>query len=91
MNSKEKKTTSIRLLASLSSLALIISVVYILVAGMNLASTLILVSSIGGLAGPAIATGDGIIECVTGFFEMFIEGIQSIFEAISGVFSSILG
>jgi len=91
MNSKEKKPFSIRLLASLSSLALIASVVYILVAGMNLASTLILVSALGGLAGPAIVTGDGIIECVTGFFKMFIEGIQSIFEVITEVFSSIFG
>ena len=91
MNSKEKKPTSIRLLASLSSLAVIISVVYILVAGMNLASTLILVSAVGGLAGPAIATGDGVVECVSGFFEMFIEGIQATFEVIAEVFSSILG
>ena len=91
MNSKENKSIGIRVLASVSSLVLIVSVVYVLIAGINLASTLVLVSAFGGLAGPAVASGGSVLECVTDIFEMFVEGIQSIFEAIAGIFSSIFG
>lgn len=91
VDEKEKKPTGIRILGSVSSLLLVCSIIYILVAGFNLASTLILVAALGGLAGPAVVAGDGVAECLAGILEMFLEGIQSIFSAIADIFGSILG
>ena len=88
MNNKEKRPIWIRILGSISSLALIISIVYIFFAGISFTSAMVVASSFGGLAGPAISTGTTFIECVAGTLEAFAEGIQSIFEAISEIFSS---
>ena len=91
MRNKQKRHTGIRVLASISSLVIIISVVYMFVAGANLASSLILMSALGGLAGPAVVAGDGFLDIIGGFFEIFLEGILSIFEGIAEIFSSIFG
>ena len=91
MNDKAEKSMGIRVLGSVSALTLIVAVVYVLVAGINLISSLILLAALGGLAGPAIAVGDGVTECIVGVFELFIEGIQQIFEAIISIFTSIFG
>jgi|GEM_PF-3280410 len=34
---------------------------------------------------------DSALECVTGFFELLLDGILSIFEIIGDIFSSIFG
>ena len=88
---KEKRHIGIRLLASFSSVVVIISIVYMFVAGVDLASSLILVSALSGIAGPAIIAGDGILEIISVFFEIFIEGILSIFSGIAEIFGSIFG
>lgn len=90
---KRKKEQSIwnRLLRTISSLALIGATTYVIVAGFNLIAAVVLISSFGGIAGPAVMAADSALECVTGFFELLLDGILSIFEIIGDIFSSIFG
>ena len=89
MSDNKTRPIWVRILGSISSIALIISVIYIFFAGVSFASGIIIVSALAGLAGPVISTGTGFIECMTGTLEAFVEGIQAIFEAIAGLFSSL--
>jgi len=89
MSKKEKRHIGIRILASVSSLVIIVSITFMLIAGANLTSSLILISALGGIAGPAIVAGDGFLNIIDGFFEIFFEGILSIFEGIAEIFGSI--
>jgi hypothetical protein len=79
------------LLRTISSLALIGATTYVIVAGFNLIAAVVLISSFGGIAGPAVMAADSALECVTGFFELLLDGILSIFEIIGDIFSSIFG
>lgn len=89
MDDKKKRSFGIRVLGSLSTFALLGIVIYMFVAGVDIVSSLLLVAALGGLAGPAVASGDGIAECITGILEAFVEGIQGIFEGIAEIISSI--
>ncbi|ROR94892.1 hypothetical protein EDC56_3705 [Sinobacterium caligoides] len=88
MSEKKEKSIGVKALASVSSLTLIVCVVILLVAGTNLFTGLVAVAAFGGLTAPAVMTGDTLAECVSGVFEMFMEGISTIFEAIASIFSS---
>jgi len=87
MSEKKKRPVGIRILASVSSIALIVSLVVLLIAGSNVAATLIAIAAFGGLAGPAVVAGDSVIECLSGILELFVEGIAEIFAAIGSIFS----
>ncbi len=91
MKGNAERSMGSRVLGSVAALTLIVAVIYVLVAGINLISSLVILSALGGLAGPAIAVGDGFVECVVGIFEMFIEGIALLFEAIGNFFGSLFG
>ncbi len=91
MKSKGDRSIRIRLLRAISALALIGALVYIVIAGFNLIATLVLISSFGGIATPAMMAAESALECVTGFFEILLEGILSIFEIIGDIISSIFG
>ncbi|WP_334079121.1 hypothetical protein [Microbulbifer sp. M83] len=91
MKNKEKRPVWIRLLSATSSLALIGATTYVIIAGFNLVAFLVLISSFGGVAGPAVMAADSAIECVTGFFEILLEGVLSIFKIIGDIFGSIFG
>lgn len=80
-----------RLLRAMSSLALLGGVVYVAVAGFNLAATLVLVAAFGGVAVPAVMAADSALECVTGFFEVFVEGLLSVVSVLCDLVGSILG
>ena len=43
--------------------------------------------SIAGLAGPSVASGEGLLEILGGIVEMLIEGIMVVVEMITGLFS----
>lgn len=79
------------MLRTISSLALIGATTYVIVAGFNLIAAVVLISSFGGIAGPAVMAADSALEYVTGFFELLLDGILSIFEIIGDIFSSIFG
>ena len=89
MEEKEKRHLGIRILSSISSLVLIGTITYMFIAGADMASSIILVSALGGIAGPAIVAGEGVLEMIGLFFEIFLEGILAIFEGIAGIFGSI--
>ncbi len=91
MSDKQEKPIQVRVLNAVVSLALLASVVYILVAGIDLASSLILLAAIGGLAGPIVVSGAGVVEAVVGMFEAFVEGVLEILSAIADLLSSIFG
>ncbi len=56
-----------------------------------MAATVILVSAFSGLAIPAVMYADSAIECITGIFEMFAEGIATIFSGILDAIGSLFG
>lgn len=89
MKRKKEQSIWIRLLRTISSLALVGATTYVIVAGFNLIAAVVLISSFGGIAGPAVMAADSALECVTGFFELLLDGILSIFEIIGDVFNSI--
>ncbi|MEZ5530177.1 MAG: hypothetical protein R3E57_09685 [Porticoccaceae bacterium] len=91
MKNKEERSIWTRLLRAISSLALIGATTYIVVAGFNLIATLVLISSFAGIATPAVMAAESVLECVTGFFEILLEGVLSIFELIGDIFGSIFG
>ncbi len=88
---RKKFSPLIRLLGLSCSLLLIGCVVYIVIVGFSYISGLLLVASLAGLAGPSVASGDGFIEILSGIFELIVEGIQTIVEAVVDIISSIFG
>jgi hypothetical protein len=91
MKNKEDRSVWIRLFRAVTSLALIGATTYIILAGFNLVATLVLISSFGSIAAPAVMAADSAIECISGFFEVLLEGILSIFEIVTDIFGSIFG
>lgn len=88
MAKKKEKSPWVRLLQSISSLALMGAATYIIIAGFNVVATVVLLSSFGSIAGTAILAADGIIDGAIGFFEVLIEGLLGVVEAITDVFTA---
>ena len=91
MTQSKEKSIGIRLLGSISAFALIISVVYMFFAGADLVSSVILASAVVGLSGPAVLTGDGLLDCAVGIVEAFVEGILGVFRGVAEALSSVFG
>ena len=91
MRNKEERNLGTRILPSISSLVVIGALIYMFIAGADMASSIILVSALGGIVGPAIVAGEGVLEILGFFFEIFLEGILGIFEGIANIFGSIFG
>ncbi len=89
--SKKKNPPMVRFLGAFCSLLLIGSLIYILAVGFHYVAILIVAAAVSGLAGPSVASGDGIIEIVIGIIEMVFDGIKAIIEAIISAISSIFG
>lgn len=89
MKKSEKRPIVLRLIYSIASLGLIFSILVIFFGQFTLASALILAASTITLSGASIAESDGVLECISGFFEVFLDGIFAIFEGISALINSI--
>lgn len=89
--SKDAKPIQVVILGAISSFFLLGTLIYIFIAGFNMAATFILVSAFSGLAIPAVMYADSAIECVTGIFEMFAEGIATTFSGILDAIGSLFG
>jgi hypothetical protein len=87
MSNKFERSIGLRFISSVAALALICTVIYVIVAGFDLMSTLILVAASGGLVGQSVFFGESFVECIVGFFEILIESVSSVFEAIASVFN----
>ena len=86
-----KKSIWIRLIGSVSSLAMIGCFIYIAVVGIDIASTLILASAFSGIAAPVVIAGEGFMECFVGIIEAFVEGVTGVLEVVGDVIGSIFG
>lgn len=91
MGNRKDKPPVMRLLFSLSAFALMGSVIYIIAAGFNAYSSVILVSAVLGLGVPSVASGDGLLDMVSGFFECFFEGIVDVVAGIAEAIGSLFG
>ncbi len=91
MGKKEKRSLGLRLLNSLCAFAIIGAAIYTFVAGFQLAVVGIAALALAGIAVPAAASGDGILEIFAGIFEGLIEGVLGVFEAILEFFSGLFG
>ena len=92
MSKRKDKPMAIRLLNTVCAFMLIGSAIYIFIFGINLIPSLFLLSAIGGISGPVVlGSGDGIVECLVGVFEAFVEGVLGVFETIGDIFGSIFG
>jgi hypothetical protein len=92
MKNRKDKPLLIRLLNTVSAFTLIGAVIYLFIAGMSLSLSLILLSALGGISVPVVASGsDGFFDCVASIFEAFIEGIIDIFATIGELFGSLFG
>lgn len=88
---KPKKSVGIKMLGAVCSLALIVSMGVIVIAGSNTVAALVLMTAVGGLAGPSVVAGEGIVDCLSGMLDMFIEGVTSVVTMIVDAISSIFG
>ena len=91
MSEKEKRSLGLRLLNSLCAFAIIGAAIYTFVAGFQLAVVGVAALALAGVAVPAAASADGILEVFVGIFEAIIDGVVGVFEAILGFFSSLFG
>lgn len=90
-NIDKKYDLFLRLIGSSSTLLFIGAIFFIASAGLSLASCIVLSMSVAGLVGPSIAVGGGLIETITGVFELILEGIQTGVEVVVDIISSIFG
>ena len=89
--SKTPRSLPLRAFNALCATVLLGSIVYLLVAGFQLAATAVLVCSVAGVATPVIFSAHGILETLMGIFEAVIDGVMAIFEAIASIFSGLFG
>ena len=91
MRNRKDKPLKLRLLATVGSFLLIGSVIYIIVAGLNLYAGAVVAAALIGLGAPSVAAGDSFLEVIAGFFEALLEGVMEvvsgIIDAISSIFS----
>jgi hypothetical protein len=86
---RNNKTLGLRLLGATSSLLLVGAVIYIAFVSINLTSSLLLTSALGGLVIPSALVSDGFLECVAGILGVFVEGALFVFEVIVGIIGSL--
>ena len=87
MSNKYERSLGLRILGSFSAFALIFVLMYIVFAGFNLYSTLVLVSAITVIGGQAAFVGESVVECIVGFFEILLESLTTVFEVIGSIFN----
>jgi hypothetical protein len=89
MSEKANRNPALRALNAICATAIIITGIYMLVAGFNIIALAVIASSIIGLAVPVATGAEGVLEAVGGVFEAIVDGIAAIFEAIASFFSDI--
>jgi hypothetical protein len=87
MSNKYERPFVLRFIGSISAFSLMAATLYVIFSSFNLISTLILISAFGGLAGQAMYFGESFFECMAVFFEILVESIAAVFEAVASMFS----
>jgi len=91
MKNKKERSVGLRAFNAACAIVIVVSVLFILVGGFQVVAAAALVCAIAGVATPAVAGGEGIIEMLMGIFEAILDGIMGIFEAIASIFSGLFG
>lgn len=89
MKKREERSPKIKALNPICTSVLFCSLVYMLVAGMNIVALGIVVSSVVGMAAPVMLSGEGVLDILTGLFEAVFEGMAVIVEGIAGFLSGL--
>jgi hypothetical protein len=89
MTEETNKNPALRALNAICATVIIVTAIYMLMAGFNIIALAIMVGSIIGLAVPVAAAAEGVLEALAGVFEAIADGIAAIFEAIASLFSDI--
>ncbi|GEM_PF-6303339 len=83
---KRKHSTLQRFTSTFSCLILLIGTAISLIAGLGTISLIMIVFSLLGIVGPAIAEGGSFFDLIGNTFEIISEGIAGIFEFIGSLF-----
>jgi len=88
---KEKRDLKFRILNGICSTVIMGSIIYIVVAGIELFALSVFFVALASVAAPVILSGDGFADIMFGIFEAIIEGLASIVtglvEAIAAIFN----
>lgn len=76
-----------RVISAISSVALIVTSGFVLVAGFNMVSSVVLAVVILSICAPVIVDGGSILEVISGIVEAFVEGIMIVVDAVASLFS----
>lgn len=83
MSEKARKPAALRGLNAICATVVIVSVIYLLVAGLNVFALAAVACSVVGLAAPVAMAAESVLEAVAGVFEAIADGISAILEAIA--------
>lgn len=89
MTEKPDRSAFIRLLNAVCAVVLVISIVYVLIAGFELIALTAIACSLTGVAVPVALAAEGALEALAGIFEALIDGIVAIFDAIASLIPDI--
>lgn len=88
--SNEKRfSLGVRLLGIACLCLLLTAVISISLFGLGLFSGAMLTTAAVGMVTPCVLSGDGLVEMITGLFELIAESIGTLLEAIAEFFSSL--
>ena len=62
------------------------AVIYVLVAGFNPPSAIVLAIGVLALGGSSVASSDGVWDTFLGFFESLLDGIMGVLDVIFSIF-----
>ena len=93
MKDRKTKPLWIRLLGTVSAFTIIGACLYMYFVSANLVSGLVLLAALGGLSGPVVISGgtEGVLDCLIGILEAFIEGVFGVFGMIAEAMTSLFG
>lgn len=83
---RQNKSFGMRLLNTVAAWMVLGSVIYVLIAGLNPPTAILITVGVLGLGAPSVASGEGVWDMVSGFFEAFFDGIMGVLDAISSIF-----
>lgn len=88
MSNRKEKSTGVRFLSCISAFLMVVAIGYISIAGINMYAGTMLIASVLGLGVPAISAGEGFMDSILGFFEMFLDGLMEVFGGIGDFIGS---
>lgn len=91
MADRKVKSIKIRILNALCAAAFVVSLIYIVFVGFEAIAVGAAVLALGGVAVPAVVSGEGLIEVLLAIVEAIVEGIAAVVDAVASAVASLLG